>query len=325
MSPTPSPAAGEGVPAREADRERLSRVDLVVLVHRDAPDVVARSLRALAASMGASWCGRIVVVQNASPAATVTAARGEIVGSFPGARGISVSSRRNLGYAAGVNLGVAHATAPYIGVFNPDGITRPETVARLERVLERDRDVFMAGPRLVSTASPEEPPVCAPRAVDWLPGTAMLFRREWFLDVGGFDPGFFMYCEDVDLSRRVRARGWKLALAPDAVFFHVRAFGRLESLRRIRMWTVSNTSLVYQHGAPRWRAMTRLAGQRARWFYDLARGRRLWTLAGALIGSAAWPLSIPRLEHRRRHPWDGVALSEWLAQTIRRVQVDDLR
>ena len=309
----------------ESHRGLLARIDLVVLVHRDAPHVVMRSLRALAVSMGTNWTGRIALVQNASPAATVMAAQSEVVRSFPSARMVSVSSRRNLGYAAGVNLGVAHTTAPYVGVFNPDGVTRPETVARLAGALEHSRDAFMAGARFVSTAVLEEPPACAPRRVAWLPGAAMLFRREWFLDIGGFDPGFFMYCEDVDLSRRARARGWKLVVAPDAVFFHAREFGQLESLRRIRMWTVSNTSLVYQYGTPRWRAMARLARQRAGWFRNLARKRRGWTLAGALIGSAAWPVSIPRLEHRRRHPWDGAALSDWLARATRRAQITDLQ
>jgi hypothetical protein len=303
--------------------DRLGRVDLVVLVHRDAPDLVVRSLRALAVSMGASWAGRIVLVQNASPAATAAAAEGEIARAFPAARLVSVSSRRNLGYGAGVNLGVAHADAPYVGAFNPDGMTRPETVARLARVLDDDPEVFMVGAQLVSTAVPEAPPACPPRAVDWVPGTAVLFRREWFLDVGGFDPGFFMYCEDVDLSRRARARGWRLAIAPDAVFFHVRAFTRLESLRRMRMWTASQTSLVYQYGAPRWRAMARLAAQRAGWFLALARRRRLWILAGALIGSAAWPVAIPRLERRRRHPWDGAALARWLERAMPRVRTRD--
>jgi N-acetylglucosaminyl-diphospho-decaprenol L-rhamnosyltransferase len=302
-----------------------TRIDLVVLVHRDAPTTLIRSLRALAVSMGTSWAGRIVLVQNASPAATAMAAASEVIRSFPAARIVSVWSRRNLGYAAGVNLGVAHTAAPYVGVFNPDGVTQPETVTRLADALEKDRDAFMAGAQIVSTAVLNEPPACAPRRVTWLPGTAMLLRREWFLDIGGFDPGFFMYCEDVDLARRAQARGWKLVVVPDAVFFHARGFSRLESLRRIRMWTVSNTSLVYQYGRPRWRTMAGLARQRAGWFRDLARNRRGWTLAGAALGSAAWLVSIPRLEHRRRHPWDGDALLDWLAKTTHRVEIADLQ
>jgi GT2 family glycosyltransferase len=306
------------------DGGRLDRVDLVVLVHRDAPDLVARSLRALAVSMGPAWTGRLVLVQNASSRATAQIAEAETARVFPAARRIVVSSPRNLGFAAGVNLGVAHAAAPYVGTFNPDGVTRPETVARLARALDRDGRVFMAGARIVPTAVPAAPPLLPPLPAAWLPGTAVLFRREWFLDIGGFDPGFFMYCEDVDLSRRARARGWKLVVGLDAVFWHARALDRHESLRRMRMWTVSNTSLVYQYGRPRRRALARLARQRAGWFRDLARRRRGWTLLGALLGSAMWPASLPRLESRRRHPWDGRALCDWLAKMLRRVRVADL-
>jgi hypothetical protein len=244
---------------------------------------------------------------------------------FPAARIISVASERNVGFAGGVNLGVTRTTAPYVGVFNPDGRTRPETVERLARALEQDRDAFMAGAQLVPTEESREPAPEAPRPTDWLPGTATLFRREMFLAIGGFDPGYFMYCEDVDLSRRARARGWTLLAVPDAVFQHARGFGRLEALRRIRMWTVSNTCLVYQYGVPRRRAMARLTRQRGRWFRDLARQRRGWTLTGAVLGSLSWVLSIPRLEHRRRHPWDRVALSEWLAKSTRWVHTSDLR
>jgi GT2 family glycosyltransferase len=320
-----TPGIGERGETPEARCARLARVDLVVLVHRDAPDVVARSVRALAVSMGPDWAGRIVLVQNASPPATARTAQAEVGRAFPAARRVAVSSSRNLGFAAGVNLGLAHTAAPYVGVFNPDGVTRPETVARLARALDRDGKVFMAGARIVSTAVRAAPPVLPPLPVAWLPGTAVLLRREWFLAIGGFDPGFFMYCEDVDLSRRARARGWKLVVGLDAVFWHARELDRLESLRRIRMWTLSNTSLVYQYGTPRWRAMTRLARQRAGWVRDLACRGRGWTLLGVLLGSAMWPVSIPRLERRRRRPWDGAALSGWLARAAQRVEVAELR
>jgi hypothetical protein len=101
---------------------------------------------------------------------------------------------------------------------------------------------------------------------------------------------------------------------PDALFDHTRSFKRLEELRRIRMWTVSNTKLVYQYAPSRRRALARLAKQRAVWFRDLARGRRFWTLGGAMIGSVAWSGSLARLERRRRQPWDSGALDTWLTE-----------
>src|SRR5262249_6713177 len=179
--------------------------DLVVVIHQDAPDVVARSLRALAASMGPDWGGRVVLVQNASPPLTAQMMQDEVGRAFPAAHRITVSSSRNLGFAAGVHLGGAHTAAPYVGVFNPDGVTRPETVARLAGVLDRDDQVFMAGARVGSTSAPDAPRPLPPLPVAWLPGTAMLFRRKWFLDIGGVDPRLFLYCRGVGLPRRARA------------------------------------------------------------------------------------------------------------------------
>jgi GT2 family glycosyltransferase len=263
--------------------------------------------------MGREWTGAVVLVENASPAHTSAAARAQLAESFPLAAVTSVVSRRNRGFAGGVNLGVARTRAPYVGVFNPDGATRPDTIARLVAALDLDPGALAAGACVLSGTATETPDAADPRVVDWLPGTATLYRRDAFLGLGGFDPGFFMYCEDVDLSRRAGEKGWRLLLVPDAIFDHDRSFNRIETLRRMHMWTVSNTKLVYQYAPSRRRALVRLARQRARWFRDLARSRRFWTLGGALLGSVAWSASLPRLERRRRHPWDSDGLRRWLA------------
>jgi GT2 family glycosyltransferase len=286
---------------------------------------VTRGLRALAVSMGEHWAGRIVLVQNASPPSTAIAARTELMKAFPRATICAMVSRRNLGFAAGVNLGVSHTTAQYVGLFNPDGVTRPDTVTRLVRALEQEPSAFMSGAQQVLSPVAEAPPPCAPEVTDWLPGTAVVFRRASFVALGGFDPNYFMYCEDVDLSRRARERGWRLLSVPDAVFLHARGWDRAESMRRIRMWTVSNTKLVYQYGNPRGDAMIRLARQRADWFRNLARQRRWWTLVGAVHGSLELPLSLATLEGRRRRPWDGASLSAWLSWMNDRVRIETLR
>lgn len=56
---------------------------------------------------------------------------------------------------------------------------------------------------------------------EFVSGAAMLFRREAFADVGGFDGRFFMYCEEIDLCLRLRRAGWTVAFDADAVFTHV--------------------------------------------------------------------------------------------------------
>ena len=54
----------------------------------------------------------------------------------------------------------------------------------------------------------------------WLSGSCMLLRREAFDAVGGFDPSYFMYCEDMDLCRRLAEAGWDNVYVPAAVITH---------------------------------------------------------------------------------------------------------
>ena len=57
-------------------------------------------------------------------------------------------------------------------------------------------------------------------SVDWVSGAVMMIRREAWDAVGGFDPAFFLYYEDIDLCRRVRAAGWEVGIVPDATAIH---------------------------------------------------------------------------------------------------------
>jgi N-acetylglucosaminyl-diphospho-decaprenol L-rhamnosyltransferase len=56
--------------------------------------------------------------------------------------------------------------------------------------------------------------------VDWVSGAVMMIRREAWDAVGGFDPAFFLYYEDIDLCRRVRAAGWEVGIVPGATAIH---------------------------------------------------------------------------------------------------------
>jgi N-acetylglucosaminyl-diphospho-decaprenol L-rhamnosyltransferase len=58
------------------------------------------------------------------------------------------------------------------------------------------------------------------RTAGWLSGSCLLVRMEAFHSVGGFDPGYFMYFEDVDLAERLGRRGWLHVYAPSAVVTH---------------------------------------------------------------------------------------------------------
>jgi N-acetylglucosaminyl-diphospho-decaprenol L-rhamnosyltransferase len=56
--------------------------------------------------------------------------------------------------------------------------------------------------------------------VDWVSGACMLARRDALLSVNGFDERYFLYWEDADLCRRLRARGHEIRYVPDATAVH---------------------------------------------------------------------------------------------------------
>lgn len=66
---------------------------------------------------------------------------------------------------------------------------------------------------------------------DWVAGMFMLFRREVFEELGGFDERYFLYYEDVDLCARLRLHGYEAVLCPSARVSH---HARRSSHRNIR-------------------------------------------------------------------------------------------
>jgi GT2 family glycosyltransferase len=63
-------------------------------------------------------------------------------------------------------------------------------------------------------------PSTAVQDVDWLVGACLCARRACLAEAGLFDEGYFMYSEEVDLCRRVRAAGWRISYRPDAQVVH---------------------------------------------------------------------------------------------------------
>lgn len=59
------------------------------------------------------------------------------------------------------------------------------------------------------------------RPAGWLSGACLLVKRAAWLQVGGFDPGYFMYFEDVDLGDRLGRAGWSCVYVPSAEVVHV--------------------------------------------------------------------------------------------------------
>jgi hypothetical protein len=189
----------------------------------------------------------IVVVDNASTDATLAVAREgapeAIVDALP----------VNTGFAAAANCGAARASGRYLLFLNPDAELRAGAVQALLGHLEAHPTVAAAGPRLCyPDGTPQDAAFTYPSllmtwleffprpgrllhsrlngrlpsldgcpiAVDYPLGACMLVRRSAWEQVGPFDEGFFMYCEEVDWCMRARQRGWTITHVPAALVAH---------------------------------------------------------------------------------------------------------
>jgi N-acetylglucosaminyl-diphospho-decaprenol L-rhamnosyltransferase len=78
-----------------------------------------------------------------------------------------------------------------------------------------------------------------PQPVDWVAGMFVVFRREAFAQIGGFDERFFMYLEDVDICRRLLQRGWPTVVQPAVTVVHDARRASHRSLQHLR-WHVTS-------------------------------------------------------------------------------------
>jgi GT2 family glycosyltransferase len=181
---------------------------------------------------------QVIVVDNGSTDET-----GEFLRRhWPDVQVISFSE--NFGFGKAANAGVAAARSATVVLLNNDTVCTPTFLERLVEALDPPQGVVMAAPVLVRLGNEgridtagivvdrslhgfnhlygEPVEVLGAGAFDPLApcGGAAAFDRAAFLDVGGFDPAFFAYLEDVDLALRCVARGWRCRLAPTAIAIH---------------------------------------------------------------------------------------------------------
>ena len=157
---------------------------------------------------------------------------------------VRIANESPKGFGANHNAAFARCRTPLFCVVNPDVRFGADPLAELSRTLEDPR-IGVVGPlvrnsqgapedsaRLFPTFGslllrafyePRGPAYAAdrgPLAVDWIAGMFMLFRREAFEAVHGFDEGYFLYYEDVDICRRLHARGFEVVFNPGAQIIH---------------------------------------------------------------------------------------------------------
>ena len=255
-----------------------------VLVNYNAGAELERALRSIADEMaGQAWEG--VVVDNASIDDSLAA-----VNAYAANVRI-VRNNANVGFARGVNQGLAATRAPYVLIMNPDCRLVAGAAGTMRAMLDAHPQCAIVGPRIlnpdgtVQGSARGDPDMLTglfgrttllrrvvpflPMAkrhvvvdeairggqesvvVDWVSGACMLARREALGAVRGFDERYFLYWEDADLCRRLRARGYQVRYVPGATAIHrVGQSSRTARISAIRAFHRSAYLYYATHVAP---------------------------------------------------------------------------
>lgn len=233
----------------------------VIIVNYNAGALLQACVTALAAQTFKDF--EAVIVDNASTDESADAL------SLPDDRFSLLRNAANVGFAAANNIGARGCQAPWLATLNPDTVAEPDWLEEMYRGNERHANVAMFGATLLRANDPSVVDgfgdVLTIAGIAWRLGSgrpvatlplhdqevfspcaaAALYRREAFECVGGFDPSFFCYLEDVDLGFRLRLMGARCMQLHNArVRHHISAIsGELSAFTlfhsfRNRLWLV---------------------------------------------------------------------------------------
>jgi GT2 family glycosyltransferase len=218
----------------------------VAIVSHNSAALLPACLASLASN---SSTREVLVVDAGSTDGTAELVRRD----FPAVR--LLATDQNLGFTRGNNRALRIAQGRHLLLLNPDTVAEPGAIDALAAFLDGHPDVGAVGPQLRFPDGSVQPsrhrfpgPATAffdgtvlgrwlggglrdryylrdrrddeRQDVDWLRGACLMLRREAAAAAGLFDEGFFMYSEEVDLCRRVRAAGWRIVYLPSAVVVH---------------------------------------------------------------------------------------------------------
>ncbi len=234
---------------RDATAPQLS---IIIVAADSGPSLRECVERALTGDVAAE----VIVLDNASSDGISQAVEREHAHD---ARVRVIYNQTNLGFGAAANRGAALARGEALLILNPDCLLRPDTAARLLSVLHEEPRAGLIGAVVCDADGTPDPasrrrdpllrrslnaltgraayetsdPSCAginipgpiPDSVsdeEAVSGALMLLPRDLFAGLGGFDEGYFLHCEDLDLCRRVRDTGRRVLLVGDTRVLHAK-------------------------------------------------------------------------------------------------------
>ena len=152
-----------------------------------------------------------------------------------------IENKKNLGFAEPNNMAASMAEGEYLAFINNDMKVSPDWLIKLvEAIRNSPPDVICVGSKILNwhgetvqfaggglafdgrgfelSSLPEHKETYPP--ILFACGGAMLIKRDVFIKLGGFDPKYFAYFEDVDLGWRLWITGYRVLLVPDSIVYH---------------------------------------------------------------------------------------------------------
>ncbi|QXH54087.1 glycosyltransferase family 2 protein [Pseudomonas fakonensis] len=200
-----------------------------------------------------------------------------------------LSNTRNVGFGRANNQLLEHLRGRYALLLNTDAFVAPDSLAKTLDYMDAHPECGVLGVRLVGREGDLQPSCryfptplnvfasrtglgrffpglkmvdemtwdhASVRECDWLPGCFYLVRREVLDQVGLFDPRYFLYYEEVDHCKRVKAAGWKVVFYPHTTVVHIggessKSVSELEAAsRQISAYQIESELLYFRkhHG-----------------------------------------------------------------------------
>ena len=127
----------------------------------------------------------------------------------------------NSGTAKGHNLMAEGTKSDFMMIMNPDVILEPTCLCRLIKPL-KDKNVAMTEARQTPLEHAKEYDI-KNGETEWASTACTIFKTSVYKEIGGFDADtFFLYCDDLDFSWRVRLAGYKIIYVPSAIVYHAK-------------------------------------------------------------------------------------------------------
>jgi GT2 family glycosyltransferase len=176
---------------------------------------------------------QIIVVDNNSQDGSVVKLKEKF-----GSKVEVIANNENLGFAKANNMGAKIAHGSYIACINPDILLeRPDIIYRLVKFLSANHEVGVIAPKVLE---PRKNRVIKPKRsypqqhllkiqtfldrlpgdYAWLLGAFLLFQKDVYKKIHGFDEDYFLYGEDTDICLKVRKAGYKIDYIEDVEVVH---------------------------------------------------------------------------------------------------------